>query len=185
MSDPPACTVNIPAPHSVDTTRVCVAEKHLQFTQSARMAVMRQYVSLSGSHGVQDLAAHFQNDFLPAWKSMFEGGGHSLGSAALDILRNAQWMKPSSALNYGQPTVDLAVLGGQRTGCSGSSSTAGSKTTTSSKELQGARPYAFAGLLSSVCRGGVHSPVTDCVSYSRVAWRVGGIANSRSPHCHR
>ena len=134
----PQCTPHLPTSHSCDTTHLCVAEKHLQFTQSTRMAVMRQYVSLSGSHGVQDLAYHFQHDFLSAWKSMFEGGGHSLGSAALDILRNAQWMKPTTALNYGQPTVDLAALGGQRTGLSSASLTTPSKATTSSKETKGA-----------------------------------------------
>ena len=107
------------------------------------MAIMRQYVSLSGSHGVQDLAMHFQNDFLTAWKSSFEGGGHSLGSAALDILRNAQWMKPSTALNYGQPTVDLAALmSGQRTSSSTATSSSPSKATLSAtKETQGASAH--------------------------------------------
>ena len=104
---------------------------------------MRQYVSLSGSHGVQDLAMHFQNDFLSAWKSSFEGGGHSLGSAALDILRHAQWMKPSTALNYGQPTVDLsALVSGQRTSSSTATSSSPSKATLSAtKETQGATAH--------------------------------------------
>ena len=138
----PQCKRRLPTSHSCDTCHWCVAEKHLQFTQSTRMVVMRQYVSLSGSHGVQDLTHHFQNDFLSAWKSMFEGGGHSLGSAALDIIRNAQWMKPTTALNYGQPTVDLSALAGQRTGLPSASSTAPSKSTISSKETKGAdRPY--------------------------------------------
>ena len=104
---------------------------------------MRQYVSLSGSHGVQDLAMHFQSDFLNAWKSSFEGGGHSLGSAALDILRHAQWMKPSTALNYGQPTVDLsALVSGQRHGSSTATLSSPSKTTLSvPKEPQGASAH--------------------------------------------
>lgn len=132
------CTV---MSHASLTPHACAAEKHLQFTQSTRMAIMRQYVSLSGSHGVQNLAMHFQNEFLPAWKSSFEGGGHSLGSAALDILRNAQWMKPSAALNYGQPTVDLAALSGQRTGAMTTLSSSPSKSTLSAtKETQGDAP---------------------------------------------
>ena len=45
------CTVHRPMPPL--TPHECAAEKHLQFTQSTRMAIMRQYVSLSGSHGVQ------------------------------------------------------------------------------------------------------------------------------------
>ena len=43
------------------------------------MAVMRQYVSLSGSMGVDNLATHFQHEFLTAWKRNFEGGGAQFG----------------------------------------------------------------------------------------------------------
>ena len=97
------------------------AEKHLQFSMSTRMAVMRQYVSLSGSMGVDNLVTHFQHEFLTAWKRNFEGGGHSLGSAAVDILRNAAWMKPSSASGYQQPTMDLSQLTMPRNAATGSS----------------------------------------------------------------
>ena len=77
---------------------------------STRMAIMRQYVSLSGSMGVENLSTHFQLEFLTAWKRNFEGGGHSLGSAAVDILRNAAWMKPNAASGYQQPSIDLSHL---------------------------------------------------------------------------
>jgi hypothetical protein len=132
------------APRLSDAPLVCCREAFAIYAiYCTRMAIMRQYVSLSGSHGVQNLAMHFQGEFLPAWKSMFEGGGHSLGSAALDILCNAQWMKPSAALNYGKPAVDLAALSGQRTGAATTLSSSPSKSTlSSSKETQGeAAPY--------------------------------------------
>ena len=104
--------------------------------------------------GVENLSSHFQHEFLTAWKRNFEGGGHSLGSAAVDILRNAAWMKPNAASGYQQPTVDLSHLTATKSNLSAGSLT--SQLTSSPSQGEGLHEDPADGLLATEALLGVY-----------------------------
>ena len=104
--------------------------------------------------GVENLSSHFQHEFLTAWKRNFEGGGHSLGSATVDILRNAAWMKPNAASGYQQPSVDLAHLTATKSTIS--SSSLASQLTSPPSQGEGLQDDPSDGLLATEALLGVY-----------------------------
>ena len=68
----------------------------LHFTLSTLRETMRTYIALSGSKTPSQLHSHFEGEFVPEVKKLFETSGHSLGSAANLLISTAAWMKPTA-----------------------------------------------------------------------------------------